>query len=611
MKIFAAIIPLLAAFAASAVTTTLEYEDQREAEGRSAISNEIARAVAPLVSTNDLAVVITNLQTQIENAAPADYASVSNKAMTALQADTASLTNSVAFTNAVALVSPPTDLTGYATENWVEDKGYLRSVKVNGTALTPDENKAVNVVIPDAPVTSVNNKTGTVVLAASDVGALAIPSELSQINDGRSIGVVDEFGNTVAIQADAQGAQLVAVEGSRSSYAVLPYDKGFGHIAFLSDIPTNVSAFANDAGYLTKHQSLDGYVPTSRTVAGKALASNVTLGTLTAGSKSYNGSDNVTVTASDLGAATTSQVSDLQAVVSTYTAYVDGSNVVFSVTNYISGAYTLDAAKLRILELRDGAYQEVYNSRDEIVLHVTNETAQIVGFVNSATNALAAALADKADKGWGKYTSAGGEAPSNTVYMTAPNTVFAGGMEYERIAVGTGTICVLTTKGAPTYTVGDEGTFHFMDDGGTNYFGYAKSDSYTIGASTDGISVANNIVTLTYNVTMSGVPCVWYKSALDSNADWEQLNTPDGSAISGASHTVTWEQSPAAGTEVCYINVTGQPKGFFKATIEVAGSAKFMTNMPADFSAGIFCSDGIHKVRINYNNGSPVLEVVQ
>ena len=299
-----------------------------------------------------------------------------------------------------------------------------------------------------------------------------------------------------------------------------------------------------------------------------------------------------------------------RAIVTTWENFLDGSNVVFSITNYISGAYTLDTAKLKILELKDGAYQEVYNSRDEILLHIQdfkdndfkNATNQVIGAVN-------AAIGNKADRDWGKYTSAGGEAPENTVYMTAPNTVFAGGLEYERVAVGEGTICVLTTHGAPVWTQGDEGTFKFQDDGGTNYFGFAKTDSYTIGANTDGITVSGGMVTMTYNITMSGRPCVWYKADLTSDTPWEQLNLPDGSPVAGASHTVTWEQNPPAGTQVCYINVGNQPQGFFRATVEVAGEAKFMTNMPADLSGGIICTNtatGVNGVIKPTFNGTTV-----
>lgn len=124
----------------------------------------------------------------------------------------------------------------------------------------------------DIPVTSVNGKTGTVVLGASDVGALpsstTIPSKTSQLTN----------------------------------------DSGF---ITSSSIPTNVSAFTNDAGYITSadvpegsaastttpkmdgtaavgtemafargdhvHPSDTSRVPTTRTINGKALSSNITL----------------------------------------------------------------------------------------------------------------------------------------------------------------------------------------------------------------------------------------------------------------------------------------------------------------------------------------------
>lgn len=36
-----------------------------------------------------------------------------------------------------------------------------------------------------------------------------------------------------------------------------------GKFAKKSDVPTKVSQLTNDSGYLTQHQSLDGYVKTS------------------------------------------------------------------------------------------------------------------------------------------------------------------------------------------------------------------------------------------------------------------------------------------------------------------------------------------------------------
>lgn len=372
--------------------------------------------------------------------------------------------------------------------------------------------------------------------------------------------------------------------------------------AKVGDIPTASSlhavTYAADAP--DAHKTAAGILTVAANAAGtkdEALFTSadyltITNGTTTAATKSY----------------VTSQNNTTRAIVETWENFLDGSNVVFSITNYISGSCNLDTAKLRIMEMTNGVYREVFNSRNEILLHLNNfKTNDFAVATNTVISGVIAAISDKADKDWGKYTSAGGEAPSNTVYMTAPSTVFAGGLDYKRVAVGEGMIGVLTTKGAPVYTTGDEGTFKFQDDGGTNYFGFAKTDSYTIGCDTDGINVNDHLVTLTYNVTMSGVPCIWYKSDISTTGGWEQLNTPDGNPVAGASHLVSWEATPAAGTEVCYINCP-EAAGFFRATIEDEGSAKFMTNMPADLGGGILCTntatEAIGTIRPVYNGST-------
>jgi len=60
---------------------------------------------------------------------------------------------------------------------------------------------------------------------------------------------------------------------------------------------------------------------------------------------------------------------------------------------------------------------------------------------------------------------------------------------------------------------------------------------------------------------------------------------------------------------VCYINVGNAPSGFYRATVEVAGEAKFMTNMPADLSGGIICTNtatGANGVIKPTSNGTTV-----
>lgn len=243
----------------------------------------------------------------------------------------------------------------------------------------------------------------------------------------------------------------------------------------------------------------------------------------------------------------------------------------------------------------------------------TNYQAQVDAKVDAIeTNVLLQAyrqtnnqLANKAPKAWGSVTSAGEQAPANTVWMTEPETYFAGGTEYTHVAVGEGTICVLATKGAGVYTEGEEGTFRFMDSSGDNYFGFDVRSSYTIGCRTDGITttkVGNDwLVTLTYDLTSSVVPIVLTCTNL-TNATWNEA-------------TVEWEQNPPAGTMVCDINCGSNPQGFFKSEIRYAGGSKFLTNMQADLMGGIAATNEtlnvIQSVEPYISNGTVLWRIKQ
>ena len=191
--------------------------------------------------------------------------------------------------------------------------------------------------------------------------------------------------------------------------------------------------------------------------------------------------------------------------------------------------------------------------------------------------------------------------------MTSPETYFAGGTEYQRVAVGSGAICVLMDRGALLKTAGEPGTFRFQDDGGTNYFGFTKSDSYTIGCHTDGITVSGTLVTLRYDVIMAGtdVPIVYWRESLTSGS-WAQLNNSDSSAADGAPYTVTWYTS--GGAYYAAINCGENASGFFKAETSVMGDVVFETNMKASFLNGLVCTNTATStmgvIRPSYNGSS-------
>lgn len=332
--------------------------------------------------------------------------------------------------------------------------------------------------------------------------------------------------------------------------------------------------------------------------------------------------------AADVGAATPGQVQavDTKAdsalaqsattreVVTTLVGQVNGSNVVIVVTNYLSGAYILDAAKLQIRELRDGQYRMMYNSRDEILLHLgAFETNKLNAAKAELRAEIAAVLAEMQHDAWGRRTSTGNPAPSNTIYTTEPSFVFGGGLEYERIAVGAGAVGILMDKGAPSYTAGDSGTFLFKDATGENYFGYSMTSGYAIGVPTDGIQVTGQRVTLTYNIVGSCPIVMWCPALFPgcakdiTGAGWYQLNDENGNPIEGAPFecAVDMESTPEVAT--VYIDTGANPTGFFSAWTSVPGKSSFKTNMPMDLDAanggGVVSSDG-HTVIVPQPDGT-------
>ena len=298
-------------------------------------------------------------------------------------------------------------------------------------------------------------------------------------------------------------------------------------------------------------------------------------------------------------------VQPLPGIVNAWEGYWSGTNVIFEVTNYY-GNTSGEMPRLRVKELREGEWRTVWDEADKFAVCESN-MLHAVSVSNAAMRTeLAAEFAPRA---WGTVTDKGTtNVVGNSVWMTAPETYFAGGTEYQRVAVGSGTICVLADNGAGAYTAGEAGTFRFQDEGGTNYFGFAKSDSYTIGCNTDGITVSGTLVTLRYDVIMGGtdVPIVYWRLALNSG-EWTQLNNADGTATDGAPYTVTWYTE--GGSYYAAINCGSNASGFFKAETSVAGDVVFETNMKARLDGGIEClntSSNVKGVIRPTYNGSTV-----
>ena len=110
----------------------------------------------------------------------------------------------------------------------------------------------VAAALTSAPVTSVNNKTGDV--------TISIPTKVSELTNDKgyltSHQSLSDYAKTSDLSVYAKSASLAAVatSGKYSDLSGTPT---------IPVVPTDVSAFNNDAGYLTAHQDLSDYAKTS------------------------------------------------------------------------------------------------------------------------------------------------------------------------------------------------------------------------------------------------------------------------------------------------------------------------------------------------------------
>lgn len=177
-----------------------------------------------------------------------------------------------AITSAMTIVEGEIpSLDGYATEQWVLDKHYITGVDLSDYALKSE-----------IPVVPTSNTAFT-----NDAGYLTEHQPIKTINGQSLIGTGDieiGTGGTIDLSNYYTTAQTVSlvesavtrVEGeipSLSGYATEQWveDKHYITGVDLSNyatkaeipvVPTSNTAFTNDAGYLTQHQSLSAYSTT-------------------------------------------------------------------------------------------------------------------------------------------------------------------------------------------------------------------------------------------------------------------------------------------------------------------------------------------------------------
>ena len=287
-------------------------------------------------------------------------------------------------------------------------------------------------------------------------------------------------------------------------------------------------------------------------------------------------------------------IADLRTESSLVYRLYQGSNVVVEVTNYSS---QVNAPELKIMQL---------NESNEYIT-VWAETNGLARTLARAKEYADGAIADRAaPRAWSKVTSGMGvEAPSNTTWLSTGRTVIAGGLEYEKHLTSGGAIWLLESNGMAADFHPQTNNTAFIDlsnADGTPIFRVEKTDSFLVGVHIDCVTVDGNALVCRVGVVASEHPYVRISTDLKT---W--LKEEDG--IPSSLATVTW--SGSAGNWTCRIaNNTGGTPFFANMQYMQEGGTKIVNSAPLDVSAGILCTDGIHKVRPVYNSGTITWEVV-
>ena len=282
-----------------------------------------------------------------------------------------------------------------------------------------------------------------------------------------------------------------------------------------------------------------------------------------------------------------SRLSQLTQTVGTWETYWDGDEVRVTVTNYDSSVHLPSLYLEQKLE-NTNAYRVVW---DERTRWASNDVQMA---------AINAAIDEKADRAWGFYDShTGYYAPDGYTWLSSPKIAIAGGLAYQRTLTNDGAVWVLASNGLVAQTVGDtNGFFRITDDEGNTTFEIVRGNKRTVGATADGIRVTrsggNNIVTVPYNVVSDASPTIYGTSDLTSGV-WTELSA-------------TWTGHSGAWTAQVS---TASAQYFIKGEYETGGETYIKNVAPISAEGGIYCTDGIHKVRPVYNNGTITWEVVQ
>ena len=277
--------------------------------------------------------------------------------------------------------------------------------------------------------------------------------------------------------------------------------------------------------------------------------------------------------------------SELEASDRVVFAVIQGTNVLDVVTNYDSQVHIPERYLVQIDA--NGTRRVIW--RESTML--TNEIAKAIAANNAETDAK---LDTKADKAWSHHTSGlGADAPAGVTWISTPETVIAGGYEYEKVVTTAGAVWILASNGLTTGAT-ENSFFKVSATDGTELFSIEKTDSYLVGVNADGITRTGNTVRIPVNVVAQSHPFIRACTNL-VNAAWVK---EDENGFTCPFATVSWSGSSGAyvATVTC-----AQPQAFFYFEFLHEGMAKIKQSAKTELTGGIYFNGQTYMPTVNGN----------
>ena len=278
---------------------------------------------------------------------------------------------------------------------------------------------------------------------------------------------------------------------------------------------------------------------------------------------------------------------------------VIGEIVWFAVTNYMRTAEGV-IPSLQLWEVRDGATNLVYDSREEITNTVRALTTELRTELESRIPS----------KAWGNYQSDGTDnpQPGEVAIINPPTIILTGGGTFNKyIEVGDSSVWVLQSSGHVSFGGNTNGNFFAVhDDEGNTHFKVAKTDSYDLPMFISDIlprQSQNHILIYTATTNRQGnavaQPVLFAANDLKNSMWHEEVE----GEIDALGITVSWAKDETIPAWVATITPdVWYEKMFFRAKVTQEGGVAVINTAPVRFDGGVQIGNGTYRL-VPYTTG--------